>query len=89
MCSAAVSLELADDGATISDARVSLGAVAPKPYRARRSEQRLIGARVDDLKALTEASRAWTADTHPLPNNRWKVQAACGLLLRALQRIAP
>ena len=33
VCSAAVSVELDGDGETIAQARVSLGAVAPKPYR--------------------------------------------------------
>lgn len=88
VCSAAVSLELAGDGVTIADARVSLGAVAPKPYRAERSEKRLAGASLRDGEALREASWAWVYDTHPLPNNVWKVEATCGLLLRALHRIA-
>ena len=88
VCSAAVSLELDADGLTIADARVALGATAPKPYRAKRSEKRLIGASLDDSEALREASWAWATDTHPLLGNVWKVQAACGLLLRALNRIA-
>ena len=88
VCSAAVSLELAGDGVTIADARVSLGAVAPKPYRAERSEKRLAGASLRDGEALREASWAWVYDTSPLPGNAWKVEAACGLLLRALHRAA-
>ncbi|MYA14483.1 MAG: molybdopterin-dependent oxidoreductase [Acidimicrobiaceae bacterium] len=88
VCSAAVSLELEDDGVTIAGARVSLGAVAPKPYRATRSEKRLIGASLSDGQALKEASWAWTAETTPLLGNVWKVQATCGLLLRALNRAA-
>ena len=88
VCSAAVSLELNDDGATIADARVSLGAVAPKPYRAERTEKRLAGIGLDDQDSLKEASWAWVYDTNPLPNNVWKVEAACGLLHRALNRIA-
>ena len=88
VCSAAVSLELADDGATIADARIALGAVAPKPYRANRSEKRLIGANLQDGDALKEASWVWAEDTHPLIGNGWKVEATCGLLHRALQRLA-
>ena len=88
VCSAAVSVEIADDGVTIADARVSLGAVAPTPYRAARSEKRLAGIRLDDQAGLREASWAWVHDTNPLPNNVWKVEAACGLLLRALTRVA-
>ena len=88
VCSAAVSLELDGDGATIADARVSLGAVAPKPYRAQRTEKRLCGTSLRDRDALREASWAWVYDTQPLPGNAWKVEAACGLLLRALHRLA-
>ena len=88
VCSAAVSVEIAGDGVTIADARVSLGAVAPTPYRAERSEKRLAGIRLDDHAGLREASWAWVYDTNPLPNNVWKVEATCGLLLRALNRIA-
>ena len=88
VCSAAVSLALDEDGATIADARVSLGAVAPKPYRATRTEERLLGAGLHDPEALKEASWAWVYDTQPLPGNVWKVEAACGLLLRSLTRIA-
>ena len=87
VCSAAVSLELDADGVTIADARVSLGAVAPKPYRAKRSEKRLIGASLNDGEAVREASWAWASDTHPLLGNVWKVQATCGLLHRALNRL--
>ena len=88
VCSAAVSLELAADGATIAGARIALGAVAPKPYRAERSEKRLVGASLQDGNALKEASWMWAEDTHPLPGNVWKVEATCGLLHRALNRLA-
>ena len=88
VCSAAVSLELDADGLTIADARVALGAIAPKPYRAKRSEKRLIGAGLNDSEALKEASWAWATDTHPLLGNEWKVQATCGLLHRVLCRLA-
>ena len=87
VCSAAVSLELEDDGHTIAEARVSLGAVAPKPYRAERAEKRLVGASLQDADALREASWAWVRDTNPLPDNVWKVEATCGLLHRALSRL--
>ena len=88
VCSAAVSLELADDGCTIADARVALGAVAPAPYRAERSERCLAGAGLRDRDALNEAAWAWAYEAHPLPGNVWKVEATCGLLRRALHRLA-
>ena len=88
VCSAAVSLGLDADGVTIADARVSLGAVAPKPYRAERSEKHLQGTSLEDDTALKEASWAWATDAHPLLHNGWKIEAVCGLLHRALTRIA-
>ena len=88
VCSAAVSLSLEADGVTIADSRICLGAVAPKPYRAERSEKRLSGASLSDAAALKEASWAWVYDTQPLPGNAWKVEATCGLLHRALNRLA-
>ena len=88
VCSVAVSLELAEDGATIASARIALGAVAPKPYRAERSEKRLEDANLHDQQTLKEASMEWMHDAHPLSGNVWKVQATCGLLLRALNRAA-
>ena len=88
VCSAAVSLSIADDGHTIAGAAVALGAVAPAPYRARRSEKRLTGASLRDASALEEAATAWSADAHPLRDNAWKVDAACGLLHRVLRRLA-
>ena len=88
VCSAAVSLELDDDGTTITEARISLGAVAPKPYRAQRAEKRLLGTSLQDHNTLREASQSWTRDTHPLPKNAWKVEATSALLHRALHRLA-
>ena len=87
VCSVAVSLSLDADGTTISDARISLGAVAPEPYRAERSEKRLRGVNLHDEDALKQASWAWAVDAHPLPRNGWKIEATCGLLRRALNRL--
>ncbi len=89
VCSAAVSLRLADDGHTVAAARIALGAVAPVPYRARRSERRLIGASLQDTTALAETASAWAVEAHPLPRNAWKVDAASGLLRRTLMRLTP
>lgn len=89
VCSAAVSLRLAGDGHTVAAVRIALGAVAPVPYRARRSERRLIGASLQDATALAETASAWAVEAHPLPRNAWKVDAASGLLRRALRRLTP
>jgi hypothetical protein len=42
----------------------------------------LTGAAIDRLSGL------WTAQAHPLPGNAWKVEAACGVLARALTALA-
>ncbi|RYE71397.1 MAG: xanthine dehydrogenase family protein subunit M, partial [Oxalobacteraceae bacterium] len=51
--SAAVGLELEDDGRTVKDIRVGLGGVATKPWRARAVEQALIGKVLDDATIKT------------------------------------
>ena len=84
VCSAAVSLQL--DGQEIVDARVALGGVAPTPYRASRTEAQLQGCSIADRARWEQAAEAWAVDAHPLANNRWKVDATCGLLRRALRR---
>lgn len=86
VCSAAVSLDIGEDG-VIGDARVVLGAVAPGPYRAVRIEDRLRGRRLDDAAELDQAAEAWARDAHPLADNAWKIDAACGLIRRALRRL--
>ena len=60
----------------------------PSPTGPERSEKRLSGASLSDAAALKEASWAWVYDTQPLPGNAWKVEATCGLLHRALNRLA-
>lgn len=87
VCSAAVSLEI-DGGGVIRDARVALGAVAPVPYRTVRTEDQLRGCRLADAAVLDQAAEAWARDAHPLADNAWKIDAACGLIRRALRRLA-
>ena len=86
VCSAAVSLDI-DDSGVIRDARVALGAVAPVPYRAARTEDQLRGRCLDDAAELDQAAEAWTRDAHPLADNAWKIDATCGLIRRALHRL--
>ena len=81
---ASVSLEL--DGTVVTAARVVLGAIAPVPYRAWRSEEQLRGLDLTSERVLS-AAEAWAMDAHPLQSNRWKVDAAVGLVRRALRRL--
>lgn len=82
--SAAASLDASAEG-TIVTARLTLGAIAPTPYRAIKAEKVLVGSRAD-AATIGRAATAWTTDAHPLPNNEWKLDAAEALLRRALER---
>jgi len=69
--SAAVRLS-SEDGSTISDARVVIGACAPAPARSREAEQALLGLSLaaPDEKALDEASRLAERATSPISDVR-------------------
>ena len=72
-----------EDGAC-TDARVVLGAVGPRPYRARGAEACLRGRAVDDV-AMAEAADAAVVGSKPLRGNAHKVPLARALVLRALK----
>ncbi len=83
--SAAAALEL-EDG-TIRNARLALGGVAPKPWRARAAEDVLKGARADE-KAFRRAAAAALADARPSGDNAVKIELAKGIVVRALNLAA-
>ena len=85
VAAAAVALRLSDAGDQIRSARVALGALAPRPWRATATERILAGARPTD-EVVRRAARAWARQAHPLRHNGWKVDAACGLIERAVWR---
>ena len=79
--SAAAMLEL--DGGAIKAARLALGAVAPKPWRAREAEKFLAGRQpVPDVFA--EAARIALADARPSGDNAFKIELARRIAVRAL-----
>ena len=92
--SAAAALTL--DGGTIKEARLALGGVAAKPWRARAAEQTLAGARPGP-DAFRRAAAAALADAKPSGDNAFKIELAQRILVRALtlaaagtpERIAP
>lgn len=88
VASAAVAARVEADG-TWRDVRVVLGAVAPKPWRARATERALEGRRVgaDDLARALDAEL--DREGHPLERNGWKLDAVLGLATRVAGRIAP
>ncbi len=79
--SAAAALQL--EGEAIVDARVSLGGVALKPWRARTAEALLTGAR-PDADAFRRAAEAALVDARPSGDNAYKIELARRIVARAL-----
>ncbi|RPI01602.1 MAG: xanthine dehydrogenase family protein subunit M [Calditrichaeota bacterium] len=85
MVSVAVAGQLND--AVLTDMRIVLGGVAPKPWRARKAEQVLEGQRMsEDL--LLQAATEELAAAEPLEQNEYKVILARNLMKRAIQQWA-
>jgi xanthine dehydrogenase YagS FAD-binding subunit len=83
--SAAAALRI--DAGVIVDARLALGGVAMKPWRAREAERILIGARAD--KALfRHAAEAALAEAKPAGDNAFKIELARRVVARALSLAA-
>ena len=79
--SAAAGLQLADG--KIAEARVALGGVALKPWRARAAEAALVG-RAPDEAAFRQAAEAALADAKPSGDNAFKIELARRLIKRTL-----
>ena len=83
--SAAAALKL--DGGKIGEARLALGGVAAKPWRARAAEAALKGARADET-AFRRAADAALADARPSGDNAYKIELAKRIVVRALMAAA-
>jgi xanthine dehydrogenase YagS FAD-binding subunit len=83
LVSVAAALEL-DDG-SIADARVALGGVGTKPWRARRAEHELCGAPATE-QSFARAAAAELADAQPRSYNAFKVALAERAIVRGLQQ---
>jgi xanthine dehydrogenase YagS FAD-binding subunit len=81
LASAAVALDL--DGETVREARIALGGVATKPWRAREAEAALKGKTLDEGIARYAASRAF-AEAKATPDNGYKIELGQRTLVRAL-----
>jgi xanthine dehydrogenase YagS FAD-binding subunit len=79
--SAAAALRVEDD--TIADARLALGGVALKPWRARDAERILAGARAD-ASLFHRAAEAALAEAKPSGDNGFKIELARRIVVRAL-----
>lgn len=84
--SAAVGLELEEDGKTIRDLRVALGGVATKPWRARAVERALIGKTVE-AAAIAKASVLAIEGAIDHGANRYKIDLAPRVVARAIERL--
>jgi xanthine dehydrogenase YagS FAD-binding subunit len=83
--SAAAALRL--EGGTIVAARIALGGVALKPWRARAAEEMLAGAR-PDRAAFRGAAEAALADAKPSGDNEFKIELARRIVTQALMLAA-
>jgi xanthine dehydrogenase YagS FAD-binding subunit len=79
--SAAAALRI-EEG-TIRHARIALGGVAAKPWRARPAEEILAGSRPGD-RAFRRAAEAALADAKPSGDHRCNIELAQRIVLRAL-----
>jgi xanthine dehydrogenase YagS FAD-binding subunit len=79
--SAAAALKL--ESGRITAARIALGGVAAKPWRARSAETVLSGAAPDDA-AFREAAEAALANAQPSGDNAFKIALAKRIVVRAL-----
>ena len=79
--SCAVALEM--NGAKIKRARIALGSVAPKPWRATEAEAMLAGQTPSEA-LFREAARATFAAAQPLEYNAYKVPLGQNVMVRCL-----
>jgi xanthine dehydrogenase YagS FAD-binding subunit len=86
LASAAVALDLAGDG-TIRAARVAMGGVATKPWRAPEAERELAGRKADEA-AFRAAGEAALAGARPGRHNGFKIELAKRTVTRALATAA-
>ncbi|NTV10944.1 MAG: xanthine dehydrogenase family protein subunit M, partial [Zoogloea sp.] len=85
LVAAAVGLELT--GNTIHNARIALGGVGTKPWRARRAEALLAGRRADE-ESFAKAGIAAVDGALPQKHNNFKVELALRTLVQALTQAA-
>ena len=83
LVSVAAALDRAEDG-SVRAARIALGGVAHKPWRAGEAERRLVGTRLA-RDAIDDAARMAVAGAQPVRDNAFKVPLAQRAIARALQ----
>jgi xanthine dehydrogenase YagS FAD-binding subunit len=81
LASAAVALDIQGD--LVRDARIAIGGVATRPWRARDAEQSLIGRRLDE-RAARHAGELAYVNAHTTPQNAFRVTLGIAAVERAL-----
>jgi xanthine dehydrogenase YagS FAD-binding subunit len=84
LVSVAASVDL--DGGRITEARVALGGVATRPWRAREVEARLQGIAIDDSHAIREAAALAFRDAQPLRDNAFKIEIGTRAIVTAVRQ---
>jgi xanthine dehydrogenase YagS FAD-binding subunit len=79
--SAAAALRI--ERGTIREARLALGGVAAKPWRARAAEKILVGSSLERV-TFQRAAEAALADAKPSGDNQFKIELAQRIIVRAL-----
>jgi xanthine dehydrogenase YagS FAD-binding subunit len=79
--SVAAVLDVSDG--VVREARIALGGVAPKPWRAWKTEAALFRAQATE-ESFGQAADSELADAQPLPDNAFKVSVARDLIVRTL-----
>ncbi|MFG2371800.1 FAD binding domain-containing protein [Streptomyces sp. NPDC048504] len=85
---ASVAAVLRVDDGVVRHVGVAFGALAHRPWRARRTEEALLGA-APTAAAFERAVDLELAAAQPLSDNAYKVRLARGLALDVLSRLAP
>ena len=85
LASAAVALEVVDG--TVKTARIALGGVATKPWRAAEVEAALVGKKATP-EQFAAAAEAATKGAVPRPHNGFKVALVRRVIARALETVA-
>jgi xanthine dehydrogenase YagS FAD-binding subunit len=83
---ASVAAAVRIQGGAIAEARLALGGVATRPWRARRAEAALLG-RPATAASFAEAARQELAAATPHPMNAFKVELAQRAIVRALSTL--
>jgi len=84
LVSVAAALEMDGDGRTVRQARIALGGVAHKPWRAAAAEALLVGQPLSDARSR-QAAALLVAGAQARDDNRYKIEMAQRAVVRALR----